>query len=363
MLFEVIVQKVFDGAVLITRKGLVDGAIQEDIEPQYPKNVGRANETSPLNQAAIMARSKVNKLKDKGYKELDDTMSYQSITQYLMSVEGTDANNNLLPMLAQKDTDKITFPGYLQRKLDGLRCIARKNLTHEDSMRSRYGKFWPTLSHILESLPRLPSNWEYDGEIYHHDRSLQQINSMVKREQPSNLELGYRIYDIMGTGLPYKTRKSLLHKFLMKNRKDRPHIGRVKSYRVHSFGEVDTLFEQFREEGYEGAMWRDPYGLYENGRRSWGLIKYKDFEEEDFEIVGVEEATGRDVGTAIFACITDDGKEFTVRPMGTRAVRREYLDNFEDKYLGELLTVRFQNWTDEGKPFHHRGVVVRRLTE
>jgi ATP-dependent DNA ligase len=136
------------------------------------------------------------------------------------------------------------------------------------------------------------------------------------------------------------------------------HLIYTPTYPVESMEQVDMLFNKWLAQGYEGAMWRDPDGPYEYGDRSWFLIKVKDFDEGEFEIIDVEEATGRDEGTAIFVCITDDEVEFNVRPMGTRAQRAEYLNNFE-AYEGKDLTVRHQGWTNEGKPFHARGVVIR----
>ncbi len=55
------------GAFLETVYGIVGGAIQTDLTPVYPKNIGRANELTPILQAESEARSKVAKLKDKGY--------------------------------------------------------------------------------------------------------------------------------------------------------------------------------------------------------------------------------------------------------------------------------------------------------
>lgn len=350
--FHIIARKVLDGAVLITRKGTVEGTVTEDIETVYPRNVGRANETTPFEQAKLMMRSKSNKLQDKGYKRIPvGVISLTDIRKYLSSWAGTDASGNLLPMLAQKNVARIKYPGYIQRKFDGMRAIANPS-----EMRTRNGKPLSNLSHILADLPELPEGWWYDGELYHHDRSLQQIVSMVKRAQPGNKEIQYRIYDLVNTGLPFKARKRALNRIL---RTAGPSVVRTKTYLVDSKEAATDLFTRFLEEGYEGAMWRDPDGIYECGTRSWGLIKIKPFDEDEFEIIGVNEATGRDIGTAIFVCKTKSEEEFTVRPIGTREVRREYFNNFEEKYLGKMLTVRFQGYTDRGVPHHHRAIVVR----
>jgi DNA ligase-1 len=357
--FIVIAREIEDGSVLITRKGQINGATQEDIEPMYPKNVGRANETTPWQQSLLMHESKVNKLMDKGYKYIPEweALEYSELARILLRLQGTDALGNNLPMLAQKDTTKIKYPGYAQRKYDGVRCVF-KRIAGVITARSRRGKVFSALDHLCDLFDKyLPLGYELDGELYHHDRSLQQIVSLVKREQPATKEIGYRVYDLIGTDLPYQKRLMIIRRIV--KRVNNPLIIVAPTYKVFSEDRVWKLFKKFREEGYEGAMWRDPNSLYECGTRSWGLIKIKDFDEGEFEITDVEEATGRDAGTAIFICETDEGEEFNVRPMGTRAVRAEYLDNFYDKYLGKYLTVRHQGWTDDGKPFHARGVIIR----
>ena len=354
--FRVIAREIGDGAVLITRKGQLGGAEQEDIEEMHPKNVGRANETTPWQQSLIMFNSKVNKLKDKRYKTIDGwrDLEIKSLRFRLEILEGTDANGNFLPMLAQKDTNKIRA-GFLQPKFDGVRAIIKKDENGDLTIRSRRGKFFEHIDHILEQVPDdLPNGVELDGELYHHDRSLQQIVSMVKREQPENKKIGFRAYDMISSE-PYAGRKIRLSQIVDKAG---PSIIPTLTYKVDSVDKAWDLAAKFKSKGYEGAIWRDPKGLYEHNR-SWGLIKLKYQHEEEFTIVGVEEATGRDAGTAIFICETAEGKDFNVRPMGTREQRREYLDNFDDKYLYEELIVRFESWTDGGIPFHARGIAIR----
>lgn len=355
LVFELKALELGNGWALISRKGQLGGTFQEDILPIAPKNVGRANETTPQQQAELELISKVNKLRDKGYKEIPgDDLS--NLTHKLKALQGTDANNRKLPMLAQKNVNRITYPGYVQRKYDGMRGILfREN--GELKIRSRNGKILDNLGHILEEALDLPEGWELDGELYAHGYKLQDIVSMTKREQPDNIKIKYRVYDILMGDTPFKERTKLLKDWCDVSPYGK-YIVRVPTYYMVDAAQLYSAFNRYLEEGYEGAMWRDPEGVYESGQRSWGLIKVKDFDEGEFEIVDVEEATGRDEGTAIFICVTDKEVEFNVRPMGTREQRREYLENFDD-YVGKLLTVRHQGWTKEGKPFHARGVIIR----
>ncbi len=355
--FEVIARSIEDGAVLITRKGVLGGATQEDIDPQYPKNVGRANETSPWAQSLVMFNSKVNKLLDRGYKEVE-AESLTELRALLEGHSGTDGLGNLLPMLAQKDPNKVRFPGLLQPKLDGVRCLAYHG-PEGVILRSRRGKEFPYLQHINKTLKRsLPKGWYLDGELYLHGKSLQQIVSMVKREQEANASIMFRAFDCIPGKLsvPFKTR--LKYMISVVNASDES-IDEVDTHEVYDHEGITAYFSAYKDMGYEGVMWRDPEGFYEAGTRSWGLIKVKDFMEDEFVITGVTEATGRDSGTALFECIThDESQTFTVRPMGSRALRARYLQE-ASSLIGEKLTVRFQNYTDDGVPFHLRGVCIR----
>ena len=112
------------------------------------------------------------------------------------------------------------------------------------------------------------------------------------------------------------------------------------------------------EEGHEGTMIRDKDSMYEVGQRSNYLLKHKDFQTEEYEIVGANEGTGREKGTVIWVCKTQSGREFTVRPEGTLETRKNYFKN-KNNFLGKLLTVKFQNLTSLGIPRFPVGIVIR----
>ena len=55
------------------------------------------------------------------------------------------------------------------------------------------------------------------------------------------------------------------------------------------------------QQGYEGAMIRVPGSVYEN-KRAKCLLKYKEFEDAEFEICGYHEGKGDWEGTVIWEC-------------------------------------------------------------
>jgi DNA ligase-1 len=356
--FNLVAEPVADGAVLISRKGLLHGVIQEDRELIYPKNVGRTNETTPIKQAELELISKANKLKDKGYLEIKDwaSMGEENIHLFCFEHKGKDASGNVAPMLAKKDVSKASFPCFVQPKLNGLRCMVEHVYNGSLQFRSRRGKIFNSLGHILDGLPSLPHGWILDGELFKMGIPLQSINSLVKRKQPMTEELEYHIFDIYTEeDYSFEKRYKLLKEWSLELRGN---IRIVKTEIVYSKAKMDYWFNEYLDMGYEGLMWRDRFGTYQPGIRSGYLIKYKPTDDEEFEIVDVEEATGRDEGTAVFVLITKEGLHFNSRPKGTRALRRQYLLK-ANRIIGKMAKVIFDEKSKDGIPLRSRVECIR----
>jgi DNA ligase-1 len=104
----------------------------------------------------------------------------------------------------------------------------------------------------------------------------------------------------------------------------------------------------YLEQGYEGQMLRVSDSLYE-GKRSKNLIKHKEFEDDEFEIVSIEEGKGNWAGAAkrVEIRLKDGTTQFSgVR--GSFDMLKDLLYNAND-YIGTDVTVRYQNKTEDGK--------------
>lgn len=313
--------------------------------------------------------SRVSKQLDKGYVE------------DLSQAETMKPMNRLgfaKPMLAKKSEDvdmnlMMTKPFYLQRKLDGNRCLVHNDGTGLVAY-TRNGKEYKTLKHILEPLEYIiPSGFTFDGELYVHGVPLQTIVSWAKRLQPNTLKIEYHIYDTIsdegfgarlneldgvlsrldGKGYPSIT-KVLTSKFTPENT---PNLG-------GSAVDLAGLLRNARSSGYEGLMFRSDYALdrgsfkkvgYEDGKRSGSLIKLKVWEDQEFPIVDVQPSAD---GWAILHCLAPNGKPFTVSCPGDIAFKRYVLDH-KEKYIGKDVTVQFAYWTEEGLPFHCVATAIR----
>ena len=244
----------------------------------------------------------------------------------------------ILPMLANKWEDRqkyISTPFYVQPKLDGVRLLVSK-----DGCFSRTGKPVSGVKHLSKGLKK--GEW-LDGECYDPDMSFEDITSAFKTNPTS---LKFYVFDYFDTNQP-----------------DLPFTERMKrvtveTQLVHNKSDVKKYHDKFVEQGHEGVMIRDAKSTYEVGKRSNYLLKYKEFQTEEYEIVGAKTGHGRDADAVVWVCKTQDGQDFTVRPEGTIAQREEHYKNYK-KYLGKMLTVRFQNLTTLGVPRFPVGVCIR----
>jgi DNA ligase-1 len=330
------------------------------------KNIGRANETSPFEQACSEAKSAHSRKKDSGYVEDKDNIPHE-------------ASGSFLPMLAHrydKHSSKIEFPCWIQPKLDGVRMIARK----EDgmvTMWSRKGKAIDIPDKINAQLCEMLADGQCtDGELYVHGWTFQRIISAVKKKRDDTDLLEYHIYDSPDPVLTFEHRiphyggryhSDLLH-YGSASTEFPTHcqswqiigdrIKLVKTYSANSKEEFDLYESKIVKDGYEGMMARNQNSLYKYKNRSYDLQKVKRFVDGEYRIIGGKDGAGRESGLIIFRCATDGGLEFDVRPRGTHEERGKMFKNLEN-YLDKYLTVRYQELTDDGRPRFPVGIAVR----
>lgn len=293
------------------------------------KNVGRANETSPRDQLLFEFDSRVKKQRDKGYSE-----------------DGSSSHIPTKPMLANKYRDKahlVTFPCFVQPKLDGFRMLKEGN---GKIAYTRGGK-----EHVRECVEHLM--WDtgkiiVDGELMlPGNRPLQETSRAAKKfREGVSPTLLYFVYDIININMPFATR----YDFLVELWKKAPeNVVLVETVEVANEKELFEAHKRFTSQGFEGTIVRSGEGGYEIGHRSSTLLKVKDFQDAEFLVVDIIEGKGSFEGKAICVCETKGGKEFKAVPEGTSEHRREIYTN-RDEYIGQWLTVRFQTYSNSGTP-------------
>lgn len=312
------------------------------------KNIGKANETTPLEQALSEANSKISKQYDKGYVD-----EMPNVTD-----EVTNSLGFKQPMLA-KPIEKVKnwkFPVYAQPKFDGHRMLATVE-NNKVVMYSRQGKEI-SAEHIAEQLQKAfdDGHWSgetLDGEIYCHGLTLQAISSLVKRPQEESKQLTYNIYDKM-VSEEYSERLDIIENIVY--RVQHTSVQKVATFFVESEEELNTLHAKFLSDGYEGTIVRHGSTGYENGKRSASLMKKKDFQDAEYQVIGwkLGKPDIRETETferPVFLCVTKDGKEFEATAPGTMQERHAMFEAGLDNFIGKMLTVKYFNYTPDGAPF------------
>lgn len=313
-----------------TEEGIKGGTITKSL-PTYctAKNVGRSNETTPEEQALAEAEAKWEKKVNAGYNE--------KLTREKKFFE---------PMLAKdaKESKDLIEPFkvrvFVQPKLDGLRAVSEDN-----TLMSRNGKPYVSTPHLYQDMATL------DGELYTHKykNDFNKIVSLCKKQKPTTEELQesadkveFWAYDYPGHKGVFSERYRALLELWSQNLDKFAGIEIVKTQEVFSWAEIEKEHMDNLDKGYEGTIIRLDLGPYEN-KRSKQLLKYKDFIDEEFTIVGAEEGTGGRTGTIGYFIMQHDKnpkQTFKSNVKGDFDFLKDIWKN-HNKYIGTEATVKY----------------------
>lgn len=306
-----------------------------------------------LEQAVSEAEARIKKQTDKGYRENKDDLG----------------SLDVLAMLAadyRKQGHRIEYPCYGSVKYDGVRALAKKRngiVTLESRTSQPYDI--PHLTRILDIHMQDGDIW--DGEVYVHNYELQDIVSAVKRTDPEKeIAKAKRAYDkddseqneaaVIEAILVGELRQKLqFHIFDVVS--DKPFSERVRDLdelcgipvvspciQITEYGYIgseEAMKEHHKwavSNGYEGSMLRNFSGLYESGKRSASLQKYKSYLDSEFIILDV---VPDKQGNGVFICQNDLNNLTFQVVMGSMAERLSALDSKEE-FKGKHLTVQYQ---------------------
>lgn len=297
------------------------------------KNPGKKNARTPEQQAVF---------------EIDATYKKKLKTEYHETVDTIDTPKYFKPMLAKKYEDHWhKFAGeivYSQPKLDGMRCTI-----DVDGMWSREGEPIVSCPHIHEELKPffdVYSDLVLDGELYNHEYkdNFDELMSIFKTLKPNlddlekSRELGqYHMYDMLGDGV-FSDRYSKLKQFNFPSDK----LKIVETSQVSTQDELDRLYYDYMERGYEGQIIRIDDRPYFNDRTD-RLLKRKEWTDSEFELIRFEEGKGNWAGKAkraIFKLDDGSGREFGAGVKGSMEYCAKLLIE-KDKYVGTMCTVTY----------------------
>jgi DNA ligase-1 len=307
-------------------------------------NVGRANERNAAEQAEFEAAAIWKKRTETGYHA---------------DIANIDNPTMIDCMLANKWEDKkdtVKWPVWTQPKLDGIRCLATVN-----GLFSRNGKTFSATPHISNALEKFFDKHPdviLDGELYcdKFANDFNKICSLVKKTKPTPEDLKeaaktieYHVYDMVDTAKLFEDRVEWLIKKLFTG--DVLAFGKIKPVLtkcVQSNDELDCMYAEFLDAGYEGQMVRIN-GVYEQ-KRSKFLLKRKEFQDGEYKILEVCEGTGNRTGMAGWMVLENTNKTtFKSNIKGPRTFLKQLLD--EKKHLVEqYATVQYFQLTPDGVP-------------
>lgn len=324
-----------------THAGILDGKIVvSGWQRPTEKNVGRSNATTVAEQVIAEVHAEYEKKQNQG--------------KYHAELSNAAFGANFIEcMLASKFDDKKhkQYPYLSQPKLDGIRCIVSKA-----GMQSRQGKPITSCPHIMEALGPFFQAFPdavLDGELYNHDLrdNFEKIVSLVRKTKPTTADyieasklVQYHVYDCV-MDAPFVDRLGFINQFDYKSRYY-PIVQGVTTKDVFDEHDIETMLGHYLEMGYEGQMLRVMNSPYE-GKRSKNLIKHKEFEDDEFEIVSMEEGKGNWAGAV--KRIEIRLKDGTTQFAGVRG-KFDFLENLlynDEGYTS--VTVRYQNKTEDGK--------------
>lgn len=263
-------------------------------------------------------------------------------------------------MLAKVYKDSLYQKGmFVQPKLNGVRMMARGEYLVSRGSGNEQGEVWQPnrLTYIRMALEYLREDIIWDGELYCHGMSLQEIN---KRASVTSAKihidegaLEYHIFD-------YVSREPAYQRIAYLSRVARTLQGRfvkiVPSFYTSSALDASRHYERFKSQGYEGMMYRTghmPYAIpgehsRKDNRVGW-LLKRKDWLDLDATIIGLDEGEGKCAETLGSFRLQYGDKTFSAGSGPTDAERAEYW-KLGPRLLGCLCKVKYEMLSDEGVP-------------
>lgn len=314
------------------------------------KNIGKSNETSPEEQAKLEVAAKYEKQLKSGYG-----------TSEAEAAKGTVYVEPQLAKLYEDYQGKIDFDKeswLIQCKFNGNRCIATKN-----GLFTRKGEQYKSIPHIEESLVSFFKSHPdavIDGELYNYElrNQLNELSKLVRRtvhiteehliESEKKVRFyvydGYNFTSETAQDKPYSVRKDWIDKNLLICK----YIKEVKSYPVKSQKDLDKYYNQFLDDGQEGAILRRSDVGYENKRTKF-LLKIKPENDSEGIILDIQEGQGNWAGAGKIITLRWNNIEFNATLKGTYEQGVEFLKN-KKQWIGKEVKFLYNGLTGLNVP-------------
>ena len=349
-----VVNRGFESEIIISA-GLVEGKKTfTNIHITEGKNIGKSNETSHYTQAISQAQSKYDGQIRDGYVENIADAKQAILASGLPQCMLAHKFDSSLKQSNSKNLDKLNLKGekiYIQAKLDGNRCLTEISSKGEVKFYTRKGDLMLPIPHIEEQLSNTYLQKGFtdclilDGELYTDKLPFNTLNGLIRKQSKTEKDLGdlklidYVVYDTYNSQ-GYEKRFEIVKEFESENVKIIPNFEIIANDES-----IKEKLDCFLSQGYEGAILRVLGKPYEY-KRSWNLMKIKEFEDSEFEILDVElDSIGR-LGAFIMKMdipvLDKDGKLVETFKAGITGIDHEKgleIIRNKEKYIGKTATV------------------------
>lgn len=254
----------------------------------------------------------------------------------------------------EKIMNKMTYPAYVQLKLDGMRFNAIVENGKVD-FRSRNGKSIDLLGNLEQEFLALAGELPvvFDGELIVRERSgaimnrqkgngilNKAVKGTISDKEASMVEAV--VWDLIllqyfkqgEFELPYEHRFQILESLEMPER-----VSLIENIEVASEDEAHHLFEEYFSKGEEGIILKDITKGWED-KRVKHQVKFKGELECDLMCVDWQEGTGKNVGKLGALVLESSDKQVKVN------VGSGFTDEQRDKYtkdntVGKVVAVKY----------------------
>jgi ATP-dependent DNA ligase len=136
------------------------------------------------------------------------------------------------------------------------------------------------------------------------------------------------------------------------------HIQFLPQVEITGYDNMKKLHDSYVAEGWEGLVIRLASSTYKPGARGNDWIKIKCYFDDTYKVIGYELGL-RGSEDMVFICEMKDGKTFKASPMGSREIKQEYVDNFEEKYKNQLGDCKYFEISPYGIPQQPKFIAFR----
>jgi DNA ligase-1 len=245
---------------------------------------------------------------------------------------------------------------YGSRKLDGVRCICRKE-NDIVTFFSRSGKEFLTLGNLENEILKIPGNFILDGEICMVDKDgnedFQGIMKQIRKKDHQIKKPKFFVFDYLTleqfdnqTGITPLTFRLELGKNSLPGNINSDMLEFLPQEQLTTEEQFTEMAKEAEEAGFEGIMVRKNVG-YE-GKRSHNLLKVKKFHDSEYTVLGTTNAfirwteNGKQVERECLSNITIEHKgcKVNVGSGFSKEQREMYFESPQD-IIGKTVTIQY----------------------